>query len=118
MIPGLGRGANPKQMKAMMRKMGITMEEMEDVEEVIIRTASGDYHIRDPAVTKIDTHGETSFQVMGSVEKKEKDGRPSIPKEDIELVASKANVTEEEALEALKECDGNPAEAIIKLLSG
>jgi len=118
MIPGLGRGANPKQMKAMMRKMGITMEEMEDVQEVIIKTASGDYVVRDAAVTKIDTHGETSFQVMGSVEKIEADGKPSIPQEDIDLVASKADVSDEKALQALKECDGNPAEAIIKLLTG
>ena len=38
MMPG-GR-MNPKQMKAMMRRMGITKEDIEDVEEVVIKTRS------------------------------------------------------------------------------
>jgi len=39
MIPGMGRGTNPRQMKQMMKRLGITTEEIENVEKVIIRTA-------------------------------------------------------------------------------
>ena len=41
----------------------------------------------------------------------------SIPNEDIELVASQAGVSHEDAKKALEECGGEPAEAIIKLMS-
>ena len=42
---------------------------------------------------------------------------PVIPEEDVELVATQANVSKEEARKALEECNGEPAEAIIKLMS-
>ena len=41
-----------------------------------------------------------------------------IPNEDIELVASQAGVSPDKAREALEECGGEPAEAIIKLMGG
>jgi len=37
--------------------------------------------------------------------------------EDIKLVAERAGVSEDEARQALDECGGEPAEAIIKLMS-
>jgi len=41
---------------------------------------------------------------------------PSIPQEDIRMVAQQAGVSEAEALKALKESNGEPAEAIVKLM--
>src|SRR3989442_1137674 len=55
MIPG-GR-VNPRQMRQAMKRMGIEQEELEGVEEVIIRTASKEYVIRDPNVTANLTNG-------------------------------------------------------------
>jgi len=46
------------------------------------------------------------------------DSAPNIPNEDIELVASQAGVSTDKAREALEECGGEPAEAIIKLMGG
>ena len=116
MMPGM-RGMNPRQMKMAMKRLGITQEELEDVEEVIIKTASKDIVVRNAAVTAMDVQGQKTFQVMGDVSEVEKEGGgPKIPEEDIQLVASQANVSEEEAKAALQECDGNPAEAIIKLM--
>ena len=43
-------------------------------------------------------------------------GPVAIPQEDIELVCQQTGVSEEEAKEALEACDGNPAEAILKLM--
>ena len=40
----------------------------------------------------------------------------AIPQEDIELVCQQTGVSEEEAKEALEACEGNPAEAILKLM--
>ncbi len=41
----------------------------------------------------------------------------TIPDEDVKLVAEKAGVSEEEARKALEDAGGEPAEAIIRLMS-
>jgi len=113
MFPG-GRGMNPRQLQAQMKRMGINMEELQDVEEVIIRQKARDIVIRNPSVTCIVAQGQRTYQVAGDVS--EVDKKPAIPKEDIMMVAGQANVSEQEALRALEECNGEPAEAIVKLL--
>ncbi|MEE9151333.1 MAG: nascent polypeptide-associated complex protein [Thermoplasmata archaeon] len=113
MIPG-GRGINPKHMKAMMKKHGINIEEMEDVKEVIIKTSDKTLIFRDAAVTCMDVQGQRTYQIVGTPE--EVTSETGIPKEDILLVAEQAGVSEEEAKKALEECGGQPAEAIIILM--
>jgi nascent polypeptide-associated complex subunit alpha len=73
--------------------------------------------------------GQTIYQVIGKPELYERgkapiegsktDGKPgiSISDEDVALVAEKAGVSEDEARKALEECEGQPAEAIIKLMT-
>jgi len=104
-----------------MKQMGIETEEIDGVEEVIIRTADKEYHFSNAQVTKVVAQGQTTFQIIGKPEERAKGsgdgGKPSIPIEDIRLVAEKAGVSEEEARKALEECGGEPAEAIIKLMS-
>ena len=46
MMPGI----NPKQMKAAMRKMGMQMNEIENVTKVVVYTASGNYVFEDAQV--------------------------------------------------------------------
>ena len=113
MIPG-GRGVNPKHMKAMMKRHGINIEEMEDVEEVVIKTSNKTLIFKDAAVTCMDVQGQKTYQIVGTPE--EVTTETGIPKEDILLVAEQAGVSEEEAKKALEECNGEPAEAIIKLM--
>ncbi len=113
MFPG-GRGLNPRQLQAQMKRMGINMEELQDVEEVIIKLKARDLVIKNASVTCINAQGQRSYQVSGDVTEVEK--RPAIPKEDILMVAGQAGVSEQEALRALEECNGEPAEAIVKLI--
>lgn len=109
---------SPKQMKAAMKRLGIKTEELKDVEEVVIRTLEKEYVIPNAAVTKMEVQGQVTYQIIGEAQEFERaEEGPRIPEEDIQLVAEKANVTPEEARQALIECDGEPAEAIIKLLS-
>jgi len=42
MFPGLGKGMSPRKMQQMMKQMGISVTEIENVEEVIIRTADSE----------------------------------------------------------------------------
>ncbi|MFW3146146.1 MAG: nascent polypeptide-associated complex protein [Thermoplasmatota archaeon] len=107
---------NPRQMERMMRKMGLNMEEMEGVKEVVIYTDTKEVHITDPSVTIMNVQGQKNFQIQGSVT--EKLIKTVIPKEDIILVMEQTGVGEEEAKKALEEADGEPAEAIIKLMGG
>uniref|UniRef100_A0A7C3YFR4 Nascent polypeptide-associated complex protein n=1 Tax=Geoglobus ahangari TaxID=113653 RepID=A0A7C3YFR4_9EURY len=102
---------NPKQMKKMMKQMGIDMDEIE-AEEVIIRTKSEELIFKNPTVTKISAKGVESFQIIGSYEVVE---RIEISEEDVKLVAEQAGVSLEEARKALIESKGDIAEALLKL---
>lgn len=107
---------NPRQMQRILKQYGIQVEEIEDVLEVIIRTVSKEYIFKNPSVTLMIAQGQRTFQIIGNPEIKEKEEKIKISSEDIKLVSKQANVSEEQAKKALEECDGNPAEAIIKLM--
>jgi nascent polypeptide-associated complex subunit alpha len=120
MMPG-GR-MSPKQMKAMMKRMGISQEEVPDVEEVVIRTRDKEMVFKDAAVTVTVVQGQKTYQIMGTPSEREK--RPDKetedkgpPKEDVRLVMEQTGCTEAEARKALEDSDGAPAEAILKIMS-
>ena len=115
---------NPRQLKAAMKRMGIETEEIEGVEEVIIRTASKEYVFRSAEVSAMTVQGQKTWQIVGEpivmtrkVEGAPPPEKPAIPEEDVDLVAEKAGVSKAEARKALEEADGEPAEAIIRLMS-
>ena len=103
---------NPKQMKKLMKQMGIELEEI-DAEEVIIKTTTEDIIFKNPTVTKISAKGMESFQIIGSYETIKK--KPEISEEDVKLIMEQANVSEEVARKALEEANGDLAEALMKL---
>jgi len=110
MMPGR---INPKQMNQMMRKLGISVKEIENVEKVIIQTDTREYVFDGAEVTIMDAQGQKTYQIVGRprvVERKEE-----IPKEDIELIMEQTGKTAEEAKKALEETKGDIAEAIMKL---
>ena len=133
MYPG-GRGMNPKQMKAMMRKQGIDMDTIEGVEEVIVRTRDKEIIFRRPDVTTISAQGTVTYQVVGKPEERartggvaaatEGDEEVSVPapaalysEDDVGLVMAQTGVSDEQARAALDGCNGEVAEAIMKLIS-
>lgn len=117
------RGVNPRQMQRAMRSMGIRQENIEGVTEVIIRTRNKDIVITNAEVIRIDMQGSKSYQISGTETEMapgEAGGSaagPSFPNEDIELVMSQTNCDRERAIAALEEAEGQPAEAIIKIMS-
>jgi len=143
MFPGM-RGMNPKQMDAMMRKMGIKNENVKATEVIIIKPG-GNIHIKDPSITVMTVQGERTWQISGRevLEGKEgtkatkdtapkpkepekepeeefEDEKPSGPayaEEDVTLVMEQAHCSETEARKALEKTDGQPAEAILLLMS-
>lgn len=113
MFPGLGKGINPRKMASMMKQMGIDINEIENVEEVIIRTSQKDIIFRDAQVTVMDARGMKTYQVVGTPQEVEREVK--IPEEDIKLVMEQAKATEADAKNALRETKGDIAAAILKL---
>lgn len=122
---------NDRNMKLMMKRMGMTTETLTDVEEVIIRRAQDEMVVEKPEVTVITVQGVKTFQIVGETKSRPKGSGPTStgsapaapappagpPEEDIELVMSQASVDRETAIRALKAANGEPAEAILKLMS-
>jgi nascent polypeptide-associated complex subunit alpha len=133
MIPGGPR--NQRQMQMMMRRLGMTTEEIPDVEQVIVRTRTKDHVFTAPEVTALTVQGVRTYQVVGTPEIRPRGaGTPAAPgaapaaatpppapagppDEDIQLVMDQAQVSRSEAIEALLQSDGAPAEAIMKLMT-
>jgi len=93
--------------------MGIDVNEIEGVEEVIIRTSQKDIVFKDAQVTIMDARGMKTYQVTGTP--KEIAREAYIPVEDIKLVMEQSKSTEIDAKNALKETKGDIAAAILKL---
>jgi nascent polypeptide-associated complex subunit alpha len=128
MIPGGPR--NPRQMELMMRRLGMTTEPVPGVEEVVIRTRAHELVFKSPEVTVLAVQGVRTYQVVGNPETRPRSAAgptaaaaqapaepPGPPEEDIRLVMEQANVSREEAVEALEATHGAPAEAILRILT-
>ncbi|MBS1263898.1 MAG: Nascent polypeptide-associated complex protein [Methanonatronarchaeales archaeon] len=110
MFPG---GGNPRQMKRMMKQMGIEMETLEDAEEVVIKREGSDIVIRAPQVSVMNAQGQEVFQVVGESEERAAEYEPS--EEDVVLVEDQTGASAEEVREALRKSGGDIAEAIMEL---
>ncbi|VVC02179.1 Nascent polypeptide-associated complex protein [uncultured archaeon] len=106
MLPGM----DPKNMAKMMKQMGIKSDEIDATKVTIELKEGGMLVVFEPSVIQIEMQGQKSFQVSGKVQEEEEAGE-----EDIKMVMEAAGVSREEAMNALRECDGDIAEAILKL---
>ena len=101
-------GVDPKQMHAMMKKMGIKTEEIR-ASEVVIK-GEKTLVIKNPQVTMMEVQGQKTFQIVGEISESNK-----YTEEDAKLVMEKTGKTLEEATEALEKVEGDIAEAILLL---
>jgi len=116
------RRVNPREAKRMMQRMGMSMDSVPEVNQVIVKTATKDIIIDEPEVAILNMQGQKIYQVMGGkvsekaaavVEKK-----LAIPDEDVQLVAGQTGKRFEEAKKALEESGGDLAKAILLLQGG
>ncbi len=113
-----GGGLNPKKLSQQMKQMGISLEELSDVEEVVIKTADAELVFEEAVVTVMDAQGSKMYQITGTPVKRprtESEPEVSISQEDVEIVVEKAGCSEAEAKAALTETKGDLAEAISRL---
>ncbi|MEM3565831.1 MAG: nascent polypeptide-associated complex protein [Candidatus Bathyarchaeia archaeon] len=112
------RRISPREAKRMMQRMGLSMDAIPDVEQVIIKTISKEIVIENPEVAVVDIQGQKMFQVAGGkIKEKAVERKLAIPEEDVRLVADQTGKSLEEARKALEECDGDLAKAILLLQS-
>ena len=115
------RRMNPRDAKRMMQRMGMNMEGVDEVEEVIIRTPTKEIVIEAPEVAIVNVQGQKIFQVAGGKVSERAPQRqntaPTASEEDVQLVAGQTGKSPDQAREALMECGGDLAKAILLLQS-
>ncbi|MEM2999389.1 MAG: nascent polypeptide-associated complex protein [Candidatus Bathyarchaeia archaeon] len=115
---------SPRETRRMMQRMGMNMDAVPDVEQVVIKTSSKEITIEQPEVAILEMQGQKIFQVIGGkvTEKALERAAASAPRftvsaEDVKLVADQTGKSVEEARKALEECEGDLAKAILLLQS-
>ncbi len=108
------RKISPREANRMMQRMGMQVQELDDVTRVIMETPTKRIVIDDPEVTTVTVQGQTVYQVGGGSVREEAPGTQASV-EDVNLVAAQAGVTQEQAADALRQTGGDLAQAIIFL---
>ncbi|GBC75333.1 hypothetical protein HRbin06_00651 [archaeon HR06] len=108
-------GINLRQARRMLERLGLNLEEVKGVEEVIIKTKDKEIRVKNPQVAQLRTKDMTFFQISGEIEEKKKEEERKFTEEDVLLVAQQAGVSEEVARRALIGADGDLAKAIMNL---
>ncbi len=106
-----------RQTRRMLERMGVSMEQIEAVEEVIIRMPDKDLVIKHASVSEMKMKGTRMFQVVGDDIEERMREKPKYTREDVLLVAQQASVSEAKAEQALKDTDGDLAQAVLRLSS-
>jgi len=100
----------------MMQRMGLSMDTIPDVEEVIVKTSTKEIIIERPEVAVLKLRGQQIFQITGeNIVERQTEKKIEIPEEDIRLVADQTGKSMEEAKKALEESGGDLAKAILLL---
>ena len=119
------RRMNPREQKRLMQRMGMNMDNVPDVQQVIIRTPTKDIVIDEPEVAILQVQGQKMYQVIGGQVSEQAPStrgagaaaKPTFSDEDVQLVADQTGKSLEKAKEALQECGGDLAKAILLLQS-
>ena len=106
----------------MMEKMGVKMNELPEVTQVVIRTPTKDIVIDAPTVTMVTVQGQAMYQIAGgevseSQPQTVSESQPSlgVPEADVQLVAQQTGKSMDESRKALTEAGGDLARAILIL---
>ncbi|MFH1503736.1 MAG: nascent polypeptide-associated complex protein [Candidatus Diapherotrites archaeon] len=109
MLPGV----DPRQMQGMLKKMGITQEDVDASRVIIEKTDNSRIIIDNPSIQKIKMQGQETFQIAGDI--LEESPKEETSEEDIQTIVEKTGVSKKKAKETLEKNNGDLAEAILKL---
>jgi len=104
-----------RELKRLLKKADIDIEEVQGVSRVVIERDDGSrIIISNPMVTKLKMAGQTVYQVAGGEERVE-EAEVEVSEEDIAIVMEQTGVDRETARNALVMTKGDIAEAIMLL---
>jgi nascent polypeptide-associated complex subunit alpha len=121
----MNRRMNPREQRRMMQRMGMNMDTVPEIQQVIVRTATKDIVIDEPEVAILQVQGQKIYQIIGGQVSEQAPSqrgaaaaaKPTFSDEDAQLVADQTGKSLEKAKEALEECGGDLAKAILLLQS-
>ncbi|ABK78353.1 transcription factor [Cenarchaeum symbiosum A] len=108
------RGGN-RNMRRMMDRMGLDMNDIKDVREVVIKTNEKEIIITKPQVSEMKGKDGSVFTVTGGDYEEKELEVPIFSDDDIDLICEQTGVERERAIEALGEAKGDLAQAIMLL---
>lgn len=103
---------NSRQMRQMMKQMGIQQQEI-PASQVIIIQEDKRIVIDDPQVSRVNMMGQDTWQVVGASREETIDSTPDISEEDVRTVMEQTGSSEEDARRAIEGAKGDLAEAIL-----
>jgi nascent polypeptide-associated complex subunit alpha len=113
------KGLSGREALRLMQKMGVGIEELNNVEKVEIKMETKKIVIENPKVAVVKLQGQTMYQIVGGEVKEEEvkmeEQKEAVLEEDVKLVAEQAGVSLEEAKKALEAAGGDLAQAILSL---
>lgn len=115
MLPGI----SPRELRRMLKRMGINLEEIKDVDEVIIRLKNKELVIESPTVLIIDAGKQKIFQITGKTYTErartivEEKPRIELNEDDILFIMEQTGASRDLAVKALIKAEGDLAEAIL-----
>lgn len=108
-------GRGNRDARRIMDKMGFDVEEINNVQEVIIKTDKKEIIIEKPSVSEMKSKDTSIFTVTGDHYSERELEVPIFSDEDIKLVCEQTGVDAEKAKNALAETDGDLVKAILLL---
>ncbi|MEM3637868.1 MAG: nascent polypeptide-associated complex protein [Conexivisphaerales archaeon] len=106
-----------RQARRLMERMGLTMNQMNNVIEVTIVSKDKQIKLKNPQVFEISAKGSRIFQITSEDVEESAIKSSTIKEEDITLVMNQAGVDRDTAEAALQEAEGDIALAIMRLKS-
>lgn len=111
---------NLRELKRMLKRYGVEVEELQGVKGVTISAEGFDIVIRDPQVAILNLGQQKVVQIVcSSLERVRKEPReapkPTVAEEDVEFVVEQTGASREEAIRAIAEAGGDVARAIMIL---
>ncbi|MCY0867916.1 MAG: nascent polypeptide-associated complex protein [Desulfurococcus sp.] len=113
--------SNPRELKRLLKRMGVEVEELEDARQVEIVLKDKRIVLRNPQILVFKAGGQVFYQVTGAQEVVEEAGKPAeplateIPEDDIRFVMEQTGASYEKAREALVKSRGDILQAIMML---
>jgi nascent polypeptide-associated complex subunit alpha len=108
-------GVDPRQMQGMLKKMGISQEDVDASRVIIEKTDNSKIIIDNPSVQRIMMQGQETFQIAGDISEEAGEEEEGISEEDVHTVMEKTGVSEKIAREILEKNNGDLAETILEL---